>query len=335
MALHEFDFSVNSHCDLFIAAGGFEKRALSFVRRVNPQNFRASKAILLRYQTQHEDNEPGYKRLQSKTSGFAKDLITVDVDIEVPDRLISSLMKVMDFPPGIPGSRSAIIDVSGMAHVVICCCLRSLDRGQFKTKVVYSEARDYYPRRNQWTRVVQAVQKRDFSTVAKYLQTAGLKDIQIPIDFRGNLRPGVKTCLFILPGYEPNRIQGLLDEYAPNAVLTIFGRSPHKNLQGRQDLSRKLHMHAFEGWRQKEIDGISTLDVVEILQILENEYQTLRSEYDIAVASQCSKMQTVASYLFWRQHPEVQLVFTSAVRIEQKRYSWGEGKTYTIDLDHV
>ena len=135
-----------------------------------------------------------------------------------------------------------------------------------------------------------------------------------------------------MAGYEPNRVQGLIDDYAPHAIVVFYGKSPHRKLYGRQDLSIALHKDLFDGWRYKEISNLSTLEVEEILNTLETEYQKLRSKYDVAIASQCSKMQTVTSYIFWKKHPEIQLVFTTAVRIEPKRYSRGEGRTFQFNL---
>jgi len=77
---------------------------------------------------------------------------------------------------------------------------------------------------------------------------------------------------------------------------------------------------------------VSTLRVTEVLDTLEKEFRTIRDQYDVAIASQCSKMQAVATYLFWRRHPEVQLVFTSPVSFNPKRYSRGVGRTFVYEI---
>lgn len=315
-----------------MAAGGFEKRALTFVRGVDIRKFSIGQAILLRYVTQREENEPNFNRLMTRVEKFTNNIEIIDVDVDIPDKFLKELVEKVRSASTSLKSRSAIIDISGMAHVLICCCLRAVDACLLQTSVVYTEASDYYPKEQEWDVVIDAVQKRNFKVMAKYLQTAGLKDIQIPTDFKGNSRPACQACLFVMAGYEPNRVQGLIDDYAPHAIVIFYGRSPHQKLHGRQNLSIALHKHIFDGWRYREIYDFSTLEVEEILNILETEYQTLRSEYDVAIASQCSKMQTVASYLFWKRHPEIQLVFTTAVRIEPKRYSRGKGNTFQFTL---
>lgn len=332
MTIVEFDFASKVSYGIFIAAGGFEKRILTFIRRVNSSKFSIEQAILLRYVTQQKDNEPNFSRLVAQVAKFTDNIEIIDVDVNLPDKFLKELVEKVHFVSTSLNSHSAVIDISGMAHVLICACLRAVDINQLQTLVVYTEAEDYYPRELEWNIVIDAVKNRNFKIMAKYLQTAGLKDIQIQTDFKGNTRPGCKSCLFVMAGYEPNRVQGLVDDYAPNAIVVFYGKSPYERLYGRQDLSIALHENVFDGWRYRTISDLSTLEVEEILKTLEKEYETLRQEYDVAIASQCSKMQTVASYLFWKRHPEIQLVFTTAVRIDIKRYSRGEGRTFQFSL---
>lgn len=335
MPLSEFDFASNASYGLFIAAGGFEKRALTFVRRVDIRRMRIHQAVLLRYMTQQEANDPNFSRLATRVSKLATQTEIIDVDVDMPDRFLQQLVEKVRSVSASLKRKSVLIDISGMAHVLICCCLRAADVSLLETSVVYTEAQDYYPRESEWNAVTNAVRKMEFKKMAQYLQTAGLKDIQIPTDFKGNSRPACQACLFVMAGYEPNRVRGLIDDYAPHAIVTFYGKSPHRRLQGRQNLSVTLHRQVFEGWRYRKIPDVSTLEVKEVLSALEREYRILRSDYDVAIASQCSKMQTVGSYLFWKQHPEIQLVFTTAVRIDHKRYSRGEGRTFQFNLRNL
>jgi hypothetical protein len=137
--------------------------------------------------------------------------------------------------------------------------------------------------------------------------------------------------LIVFVGHEPNRVEGLVDSYAPSAVIVFYGLSPHRTFDWRTKLSRELHAELFAQWHTREVD-VSTLYLEEILEQLEREYFNIRDQYDVAIAGQCSKMQAIAAYLFWRKHPEVQLVFTSPVRFNPQHYSWGAGRTYGYRL---
>jgi hypothetical protein len=136
----------------------------------------------------------------------------------------------------------------------------------------------------------------------------------------------------VFAGYEPNRLQGLVDDYAPGSLVVFFGRSPNPELAWRTDLSRTLHDELFKSWFKREVE-VSTLDVQEILDKLETEFSIVREQYDVALSPHCSKMQGIAAYMFWRRHPEVQLVFTSPVRFHPDRYSLGSGPTYEYQVE--
>jgi hypothetical protein len=167
---------------------------------------------------------------------------------------------------------------------------------------------------------------------AEYLQSAGLKEVQILPEFAGNFRPGSQTCLIIFVGYEPNRIKGLIDIYAPSAMLVLYGRSPHHGFSWRTRLSHELHEDLFSQWLVRRAE-VSTLEVDQILKALEEEFSTIREHYDVAIAPQCGKMQALAAYLFWRRHPEVQMLFTSPVRFNPSNYSEGTGRTFVYEIE--
>lgn len=332
MKVENYDFNHSNSYGIAIFAGGFETRALSFIDRLKKDKIKIEKVILLRYITKLEDNNKNFNLLYKKIEKITDDIITIDINIDLPDKYIDLLTEKTKSISNYIKNNSLLIDISGMAHILICACLHAAKISQLKTSIVYTEAEDYFPRKQSWKKVIDAVQKREYQIIANYLQTAGLKDIQIPTSFKGNIRPRYKLCLFVMVGYEPNRVKGLIDDYAPNAIIAFYGKSPHSKFYGRQQLSRELHKNVFDGWRYREISDVSTLNIDDITKMLEKEYKKIRGEYDVAILSQCSKMQTVATYLFWQNHPEIQLVFTTAVKIDTKRYSRGEGNTFLFDI---
>ena len=335
MSITQFDFTKKHQTNLLITAGGFEKRALSFARRIRKSRFIVDATLVFQYKTQEKDNAPNYSLLLKRlvTELRYPEPRIVEVDVELPDILMANMESKLSQIQNEQRIDNAVVDISGMAQVLICCVLGVLQKFNIRAKIVYTEAESYHPKESEWEAIKGAVKEGEFAVIAKYLRTAGLRDIQIPTKFKGNFRPGKKTCLFVLPGYEPNRVQGLLDEYAPNAIVAFYGRPPKSNILGRQQLSIDLHQKAFEGWRLKTVRDVSTLDVENILEHFETVYSALREEYDVGIVSQCSKMQTVASYLFWRLNPELQLLFTSAVKISYRRYSRGEGVTFQYDIN--
>lgn len=326
--LMEMDFTLPVEGGLLICAGGFEDRALAFARRLNERTTSFERVLVLRYESQREDNRANLDLLLSQLSRLTRsEPLLVSVNADSPIRSCSEIAdRVKQVSEGLTDPRT-YIDVSAMTHLWALSMLHECLSQRLDTQVVYTEARWYFPTKREAQRLLRAWRDQEYETASEYLQSKALKAVHIPPEFGGNLRPGKQACLMLFAGYEPNRVAGLVDAYAPGALVVLYGRSPRPELEWRSQLSRDLHKDLFSRWHLREIET-STLLVDETLQSLETEFDVVREQYDVAVAPQCSKMQALASYLFWRRHPEVQLLFTTPVRFNPARYSSGSGRTY-------
>jgi hypothetical protein len=329
----EFDFTGAASAGLVVCAGGFEQRSRAFAARLRKAWFSTESSLLLKYENAPtEENEANFQRLK-KRMGFlcpkGVETILVDDNTSVQggqkvQKKIREICTQLD-------ARSAFVDISAMTHLLASSSLHACLSCGLRTTVVYTEAKSYFPKREMTKKVVRAWRTRDYDSARKFLQSAGLKAVHILPDFSGNFRPGHQTCLVVFAGHEPNRLEGLVDDYAPGALIVLYGVSPHPSLRWRTELSKDLHAELFSQWhvRQREI---STLRIDEVLDSLEKEFGTIRDQYDVAIAPQCSKMQAVATYLFWRRHPEIQLIFTSPVSFNPRRYSHGTGQTFQYEI---
>jgi len=90
----------------------------------------------------------------------------------------------------------------------------------------------------------------------------------------------------------------------------------------------------FSNWRRRK-DYCSTLEPEDALAKLEDIFTVVGTKFDLAIAPHCSKMQGIASYVFWRRHPEVQLIFTSPVSFKPSQYSRGAREIYLYRLDQA
>lgn len=330
--LREFDFHSRTNIGLLLCIGGFEDRSVAFVERLRKDFCSVENSLILKYRGQIEENEPNYQLLRRRLKTIiGKRPESASVDAAIP---IASLGKLEDKIQHIASrlsSRTVLVDISGMTHLVALGTIHSCISSGLHTSVVYTEAKSYFPQRREQEKLVRAWREKKYDIAVKYLQSAGLKAVHIIPVFAGNFRPGRQTCLMVFVGHEPNRIESLVDDYAPGVLIVFYGRSPHKEFQWRTTLSKQLHDELFSQWYVRETD-ISTLEVDDILLKLENEFQVVKEKYDVAIAPQCSKMQALASYLFWRRHPEVQLIFTSPVSFNPKRYSRGARRTFLYEI---
>jgi hypothetical protein len=329
----EFDFSTKITPSLLVCAGGFEDRAVSFPARFADAGYHSENSILLHYESQRTENEPNYRRIKSYVDGLTlKKRHTVVVTSDNPIRSHLRIKHVIEDIALRTDDRTALVDISGMTNLLALAALHACLSSGLRTTVVYTEAERYFPSKEESEQLVRAWKEGRFDVASKYLQSSGLRAVHIPPDFAGNFRPGRNVCLMIFVGYEPNRIEGLVEEYAPGSIIAFYGRSPHKRLRWRIQLSQDLHEGLFKRWYVRS-SKTSTLLVDEIVAILTEEFKIIQEQYDVAIVPQCSKMQAVAAYLFWRRHPEVQLVFTSPVSFKPKRYSEGSGRTFMYKIN--
>lgn len=334
--VNTFDFRQPTEASVLICCGGFEVRSLAFARRLRKGLCRFQAVVILRYQNQKADNDANYQRLSRRLEYLIGRLpLMIDVDMDKPQETFiavrNGVRNVLSEYSG-----KVIVDISGMTHLLAIGSLDASITSGCETKVVYTEAKTYYPLKGEVPIVLQAWKERNYKEADKYLQSMALKSVDIVPEFQGNLRPGRKICLLIFAGYEPNRLEGLVEDYAPSALIVLYGKSPHtKTLGWRTNFSKRLHADVFQGWPKREV-VTDTIRLHKILADLESEFNNVRQAYDVAITPHCSKMQGVATYLFWRKHPEVQIVFTSPVRFNPKRYSSGSGHTFHFNLaDYV
>lgn len=330
--IREFPFDAPTEAGLVICAGGFEERAVRFALLLKKSRCQIESSLLLRYEGQLSGNEPNYEILKTQMQSLSEEAVeTVPADPNRPIESYNRIRAKIEKLSSQVKNRSAIVDISGMTHLSAIGTIHACITNGFRVLVVYTEAKSYYPPKEKEIEVVRAWKDRKYQLAARYLQSAGLKAVQILPEFVGNFRPGRQTCLMIFVGYEPNRMEGLVDAYAPGALIVFYGKSPHKKLWWRTRLSKCLHEDLFARWHVREAE-ISTLDIEKIIVTLEQECSVIQEQYDIALAPQCSKMQGLAAYLFWRRHPEVQLIFTSPVSFNPKHYSHGAGRTFLFEI---
>jgi hypothetical protein len=327
-SLGEFDFSKGLEADLLVLAGGFEDRSTAFAERLQLGACKVRSAVLFRYAKQVKDNDPNYLKLESfLRRELHVDPIPVSVDPDAPIASFGSIRRSISAAAGGERGGVAVVDVSGLTHMWALGAVDACVKSGLHTTVVYTEAEEYYPSESQRDEILLAARTGTYRRAEVYLQSAGLRAIHILPEFSGNHRPDRQICLVVFVGHEPNRIAGLVDKYAPGALLLYYGRSPRPSLAWRTEFSQDLHSDLFARWKHRS-DEVSTLSAPEIIDKLEHDFAILRSHYDIAVAPQSSKMQAVASYVFWRRHPEIQLIFTSPVSFNPDRYSRRAGQTY-------
>jgi len=358
--IQEFDpnFMKDNKSSLFISAGGFEPRVKGIIDDLKGINEKLIKYCnILEYQSsvllkQNAKSKEFLKKNEENLESLKESLKRLSIDM-LPNTLIdidnileatNNLKRTFN---DIPKKEidTVFIDISGMANFLILLVLHQVKNVFYdkKIQVLYTEAEWYYPKIEESDKILELAKKRDEESIFKLselLGASGARETIILPDFSGSFREDLPICLIFFVGYEPSRAIGLLEAYRPNLVIACYGESPHSHFKWRKEFSKKLHKEfgVFNEYPHIEME-ISTFEVSEILSSLEKIYTSqgeknkiLYESYNIAISPQCSKLQTVASYLFCQSHPDVQIVFCLPGFFNPERYSEGIGKRSRYEL---
>ena len=354
----EYKLIKNRKNSLYLCAGGFEDRVIGIFDNLKELNEKIFKYSVIMEYTAHdtiheEDNKENLNFLKESLEKYSiHNLKNAIINI---DNLLLSRNNLKDRLKELPETEidSIFIDISGMTNFLILLTLKIIQDTfhAIKIFILYAEAKEYYPKKDEMDEILTLVEKRDDESIMKLsdkLQASGARETLIPIDFRGRFREDIPTALIFFAGYEPSRAIGLLETYRPNIVIPCYGVSPHNRLGWRTKFSIKLHekfkvfeqyphLHHLENNLEENIT-LSTFDISEIINKLEKIYtcniagKILYENYNIAISPQCSKLQAVATYIFCQSHPDVQVVFCLPGRFNPKRYSENIGTSWLYEL---
>ena len=159
----------------------------------------------------------------------------------------------------------------------------------------------------------------------------GYSEISNIIGFPGVFDASKSTALVVLSGFEVERPLNFIEEYEPDkiflgvsnpAVLDEFGKRNYLVQRGLLDLSNVCE---FE---------FSARNINECLNNLENIVTKEINNFNIVLAPLCTKMTTVASFIFARRHPEVQLAYCYPQEYNVTDYSSGIKQIFVDSINN-
>ena len=158
--------------------------------------------------------------------------------------------------------------------------------------------------------------------------TKGYKTIRNVIGFPGSHKSSLPTLLVVLSGFEPERIERLIDEHEPTKVLLGIGDPPTKV----DFLSRNISLQKFILDKQS-VDGFkfSANAINECKNTLEKMFEQYCGNYNIILAPMSTKLSTVAAFLAIESYPEIQITYCVPSEYNYKSYSDGMEDIF-IDL---
>ncbi|WP_430404186.1 hypothetical protein [Hyphomonas sp.] len=330
LAVRKFSPETSSHdFDIVVLAAGFEERSFEFL---NKSNFGTSTHILII----DFENELKINKVISKSfrdCAIAKVGVGLVHNVTYERSTVDNFSKTLGAAlRGIPVSCSNMaIDISGMPTHVVYIVLDSVRKARpyDDQTLIYTSASTYLPSFEEYEELVSK-QGDDIEYLPKSMALEMSENLVLE-PFSGYRKSDSNSCLILFAGYEAHRSTGVIEAINPTLLLLIYGCPPSEKMFWRQSLSERLH-NKFERMLRCAREIVSTQNIRESLDTLDQYYNYLIDDYDVTIAPLGSKLQTVATFLFWERYPEVQINFPLPIGYDPTRKPLGVDQTYCVNL---
>jgi len=318
-----------SDIDVVVLAAGFEERAAELLSKGGFKT--TAHLVLILFENEVPGNAAiGGKYLEIAASTFELErvhkLYLRDNDVV---RMVNEFRQlIVSFPANV--SKIAT-DISGMPAYVIFAILNVIrEQHPYQNQLIfYTSASVYTPSKAEYD-ALSARQPDEIEYIPSSM-ALGMSENKIFEPFGGYRSGNSKSCLALFAGYEPHRSSGVVDAVNPTIMPLMYGKPPSKELEWRLDLSRRLHQK-FERTRRCAVEMVSTQNINECLAVLEEYYNYIIGDYELTISPVCSKLQTIASFIFWERYPEVQITFPLPIGYDPQRSPKGIGETYVLEI---
>lgn len=224
------------------------------------------------------------------------------------------------------------VDLSGMPQFVIMEVLAEVRR-IFPSSVVtciYIAACSYPPSDAEISRFLRAKEGGKISNFDFRLKFEPGEAL-FPKKFAGVGQRRGRSVMVLFAGYEKDRSHAAYDAINPTKLVLFHSLPQVKGAESRLAYSRAVHAE-LGGRIERSIELIDNVDVVSHVERLTEYYEWLYDLYDMVLVPAHSKLQTLASFLFWEMYPDVQIIFPVPVEYRSSSGGIGAGTAYAVEL---
>ena len=159
----------------------------------------------------------------------------------------------------------------------------------------------------------------------------GFRCVRSVIGFPGIQDPARAALLAVLSGFEPERTQKIIEQHEPTRVLLGIGDPP----TSMRFLERNVAEQRLILARQEVTEfRFSADDIEKCLGSLERLVGPYVLSHNVTLAPMCTKLSTIAAFLFAERHPEVQVTYCVPGEYNVDDYSSGADSIFVADIPH-
>jgi hypothetical protein len=322
--------------DVLIHAPGFEDRTMGVLDVV--ESSASSSAILLHYLPADRGNRLD----QVRAALLSKGVTTTDEDIVAYD----------SFEPGdfesrlrqrlrMKGARRVVVDISTMSKLAIMLVLNVCDSLDVGVRVLYSEAEEYGPTKEEFEDAVKNNEihrptLQVFTGVYGVVRVSSLASVSMQ---------GQPTAALVFMSFNDALTQILLNTVYPSRLFLINGSPPVHNW--REAATAWIHDQVRREWEDDNPvapsngdaiplpqRSVSTLDYKETVCLLLKLYWELSATHRILLAPSGSKLQAVGAYIVRALHRDIHIEYPAPEGFFP-RYSNGVATKWLLELGQI
>jgi len=316
---------------LFIGAYGFEDRSLGWAVYSKGQGDILNRALLIRYI--HPKGRNRIKELRQSLArlgvGSSK-ILDIPYDFHSPHRIEFVLSR--NLKGLLHETDEVVLDISAMTKILILVCLCMLKDFCGTVRIVYSEADDYAPTKDEYKN-----SKKNMEVIAKF-PSRGVESIVRMKCLISIRMQGQPVTMVSFTSFNEQLVRHMLGTISPHRLLFINGRPPRKDFAWREKATQEIHKRIIEWYpadnplnEQGFLECVaSTLDYTGTIDRLGEIHKSYGNYERIICAATGSKMQTVGLFFVKIMYPDIHIEYPTPDSYFVKGFSKRVRKVHEI-----
>ncbi|WP_299927813.1 hypothetical protein [uncultured Pelagimonas sp.] len=311
---------------VFLTCSGFETRAISAAKKFAEFGTQFDKSILATY------NDPKNSSAELAFQPILRGLTEhPQASCVVPLEGATSFRKRLKAE--LTDVDHVYCDITGFNTPAMFEALSGIMDSGKSMNVVYTEASEYSPSRQEFEEFFCEGREEDLFSVEEYEMSSFAYSKACEVDFisgfEGVVSPGYPYFLIAFLPFKRSRLGAVLQQIEASRRLLISGDPVRTDLKWRAWALEKINQDILDH-NASQHKKLSTLDLKQTLDFLEETIRnmSIQYRYNIVVAPLGSKIQKVACWLFGCRNPRVSVLQSNPVEVFADSYSHGAQDTF-------
>ena len=234
-----------------------------------------------------------------------------------------------------------VVDITGLSRLITLRLLTLLYRRRIALSLLYTEAKEYYPRRADFAGFLAHRDPSDaFGELISYeaadiMYSSECRVEQIP-ELPGHIFPTHPVMLIAFLAFKRSRLSCILSQYETNFRVFVKSVPVRRDLRWR---ARALEVINFDLLEEnlENIEPAPTLDWIATFRTLSRLYDqdNRRYRFNVLLAPLGGKMQTIGAWYFAVTNPDVRVITSTPGRHFPDKYSIGWTRTHWVPMDAI